>query len=154
MEVEETVSVPTDRETVIEQMQRPDVLERVIPNCTGVEEVDKRVYEAEVSESVSRVSLDLEVDLEVTEFNPPDSFVVSVDGEAPGSNTQVQAEARYELEENDDQTDIHQTMTIDVSGKLASLGFRMLRSTVNKRMQTMVDNVQAEFEEPTSTVES
>ncbi|RQH02483.1 CoxG family protein [Natrarchaeobius oligotrophus] len=148
MEIEETVTVPTARETVIEEMQRPEVLERVIPNCTGAEQTGDRSYRVEVSESISRVSLDLEVDLEITEFDPPNSFVVSVDGEAPGSNTQVQAEASYVLEETGDGTDIHQTMTIDVSGKLASLGFRMLRSTVNKRMQTMVDNVQAEFAEP------
>jgi len=146
MQIEETIAVPTDRETVIEEMQRPAVLERVIPNCTGVEQAGERQYRAEVSESVSRVSLDLTLDLDVTAYDPPDSFAVTVDGDAPGSNTRVEAEAQYDLEETPDGTVIHKTMTIDVSGKLASLGVRMLRSTVDDRLQTMVANTKAEFE--------
>ncbi|MEF8812451.1 MAG: SRPBCC domain-containing protein [Halovenus sp.] len=150
MQIDETITVPTDRETVIEQMQKPVVLERVIPNCTSVEQVGERQYRAEVSESVSRVSLDLELDLDVTEYDPPDSFTVTVSGDAPGSNTRVEAEARYDLEDTPDDTVIDKTMTIDVSGKLASLGVRMLRSTVNDRLQTMVANTKAEFEPATA----
>lgn len=146
MEVEGEIDVDAPRETVVEEMQKAEVLEQVIPNCTRVDEVGEREYEAEVSERISMVSLDVEINVAILEFNPPESFVVSVDGTAPGGNTDVNADMEFDLSEADGGgTLIDYEMDIEVSGKLASLGFRMLKSTVNKRIEQMADNVEAQF---------
>ena len=148
MEVDGEIEVDAPRETVIREMQEANVLEQVIPNCTNVEEVGTREYEAEVSEQISMVSLDMELNVSIEKFNPPDSFSVVLDGTAPGSNTDVNADMMFELSETDSSgTLIDYEMDIEVSGKLASLGFRMLKSTVNKRIDQMADNVQKQFSE-------
>lgn len=148
MEIEDQVTVDAPREVIVEEMQTPEALEQVIPNCKNVEEVAEREYEAEVSERISMVSLDMEIEIFITEFNPPESFNVNLDGTAPGSNTDVNATMTYELSETDDGgTLIDYYMDIEVSGKLASLGFRMLKSTVHKRIEEMTDNVQELFAE-------
>lgn len=148
MEVEDQFTVDAPREVIVEEMQKPDALKEVIPNCQEVTEVAEREYEAKVSERISMVSLDMEIEISITEFNPPESFDVNLDGTAPGSNTDVSATMTYNLSElDDDSTLIDYYMDIEVSGKLASLGFRMLKSTVNKRIEQMTDNVQELFEE-------
>lgn len=152
MEIEDQLTVDAPRELVIEEMQKPENLQEVIPNCQNVEEVGEREYELEISERISMVSLDLDADLTITEFNPPDSFVVTIDGEAPGSNTDVSARTTYELSEAEGGgTVIDYYMDIEVSGKLASLGFRMLKSTVNKRIEQMGDNIEELFADHKAT---
>lgn len=147
MEVsEERIVVDADRETVVEEMQKPEMLEQTIPNCQGVEEVGEREYEAAVTERISMVSLDLVLDVDVTEFNPPDNFAVSISGHGEGSDTRVNADGTFDLSETDDgKTAIDFEMDIDVTGKLASLGFRMLRSTVEERTDQMIENIEDAF---------
>jgi carbon monoxide dehydrogenase subunit G len=143
---EERIVVGAPRQTVVDEMQRPEVLERTIPTCTGVERIDEHEYEASVSERISMMSLDMLLDIDVVEFNPPDDFAVTISGHGEGSDTRVSADAQFDLSETEDgQTAIDFTMDIDVSGKLASLGFRMLRSTVEQRTDEMIENIETEF---------
>lgn len=152
MEVKDQLKVNAPRDVVIEEMQKPEALKQVIPNCEELHEVEEHVYVAKISERISMISMDLEVDIRIEDFNPPDSFSVVIDGEAPGSNTDVRADTNYELTEAEDGgTVIDYYMDIDVSGKLASLGFRMLKSTVNKRVEQMGQNVEEYFAELPAT---
>ncbi|WP_254533257.1 SRPBCC family protein [Natrinema gelatinilyticum] len=148
MEIEDQITVNAPRDVVVEEMQEPEVLQEVLPNCEDVTQVDEQTYIAKVSERISMVSLDMEVDIEIEDYNPPESFTVAVDGTAPGSNTDVAADTYYGLSEAEDSgTVIDYQMDIEVSGKLASLGFRMLKSTVNKRIDQMAENIEAQFAE-------
>ncbi len=145
---EERILVDVSRETVIDEMQKPEMLERTIPNCTHVEETGEREYRAEVSERISMMSLDMELGIDVIRFNSPDDFAVSISGHGDGSDTRVSAEANFDLSEVDDgRTAIDFEMEIDVSGKLASLGFRMIRSTVEERTDQMIENIEEAFAE-------
>ena len=152
---EERIVVDAPREKVIEEMQRPEMLELTIPYCANVEQVGERQYGAEVSERISMMSLDMLLDIEVTEFNPPDDFAVTISGHGEGSDTRVSANADFDLSDTEDgKTAIDFTMDIDVSGKLASLGFRMLRSTVEDRTDQMVANIEEAFAESAAETES
>lgn len=145
---EERIVVDVPRETVIEEMQKPAMLERTIPNCSNVEEIAEHEYRAEVSERISMMSLDMELDIDVIRFNPPDDFAVSISGHGDGSDTRVNAEGNFDLSELEDgKTAIDFEMDIDVSGKLASLGFRMIRSTVEQRTDQMIANIEEAFAE-------
>ena len=148
MEVEHKIAVDANRDLIIAEMQRPEVLQEVLPNCEEVTQVSEQQYKAKISEQISMVSLDMEVDIEIVDFNPPDSFSVVVEGTAPKSNTEVAADTQYELTRADDGgTVVDSHMDIEVSGKLASLGFRVLKSTVHKRTEQMANNIEEEFAE-------
>lgn len=149
MEIEDRITVDTPRDVIVSEMQEPEVLQRTIPNCKNAEKTEDKKYTAEVSESISMVSIDMEIEIEITEYNPPDSFAVAISGTAPGSNTNVDATASFDLSVTDDGTEIDMAFDITVTGKLASLGFRMLKSTVTKRLEEMTANIEAEFAEAT-----
>ena len=152
MEINGEIDVDAPRETVVTEMQRAEVLEEVIPHCTRCDEVGEREYEAELSKRISMVSVDLEINIGIEEFEPPESFVVAVDGTAPGGNTDVNADMAFDLSETDaGGTFIDYEMDIEVSGKLASLGFRMLKSTVTKDIEKMANNVEEQFSEQTAS---
>lgn len=145
---EESIEVDVPRAIVIEEMQQPEMLEETIPNCEHVEEEAQRQYVAQVSESIAMVSLDLTLDIDVVEFDPPDSFSVEINGDSEGSDTRVSAEATFDLSEPEPgKTTIDYHMDIDVSGKLASLGFRMIQSTIRERSDQMIANIEAAFAE-------
>jgi len=145
---EERIVVDVPRETVIEEMQKPAMLERTIPNCSNVDEIAEHEYHAEVNERIAMMSLDMELDIDVIRFNPPDDFAVAISGHGDGSDTRVSAEANFDLSEVESgKTAIDFEMDIDVSGKLASLGFRMIRSTVEQRTDEMIANIEEAFAE-------
>jgi len=151
---EESIEVDVPREVVIEEMQKPAMLQRTIPNCQNVEAVGERQYVAEVSERIAMVSLDLVLDIDVVEFDPPDSFAVEIQGQGEGSDTRVSAEATFDLfEPEPGKTTIDYAMDIDVSGKLASLGFRMIQSTIRERSDQMIANIEEAFAESSATPE-
>lgn len=151
---EESIEVDVPREVVIEEMQKPEMLERTIPNCTHVEEVGEREYVADVSERISMMSLDMTLDIDVVWFEPPERFTVEIKGHGKDSDTRVSAEANFELSEPEpDTTTIDYRMDIDVSGKLASLGFRMIQSTVRERSDQMIANIEEAFAEQSAASE-
>lgn len=149
MEFTGEVTVDAPRQVVFEEMQKPEMLQKTIPNCESVEKIGENKFKAIVDEKISKISMKLETEVELTELREPDFVAVSISGDAPGSSTSVAANGSFELEEANggDKTLVHYTMDMEVSGKLASIGFRMIKHVVKKRIDEMVDNIQSAFEE-------
>lgn len=155
MDFDGEITVSAPRATVFQEMQRPEMLGRTMPNCESVEQIDEHTYKFTVAEKISKIKLDLENEIEITNLHEPDLVEVEISGNAPGTNTEARGNGRFELSETDDGqgTDIHYTMEIDVSGKLASIGFRMLKHVVTNRINQMADNIRSAFEEPEADAE-
>ena len=153
MEFTGEVTVDAPRDVVFAQMQSPEMLRKTIPNCESVEKIGENKYKAIVDEKISKISMKLETEVELTELRDPDFVAVTISGDAPGSSTSVSANGTFELEEADggERTLVRYTMNMEVSGKLASIGFRMIKHVVKKRIDEMVDNIQAAFEEAPAT---
>lgn len=147
MQTEDQITVEASREVVIEEMQDAKNIERTLPvSKASVELVDELTYEATLTESLSVMTFELDIDIEVVEFDPPDSFKIKLSGSGSDGGTTVEGIIEYTLSEVEDgKTQIEQVMDLDVSGKLASLGLRILRSTVTKRTKQMAQNIEDLF---------
>lgn len=147
MEIVGQITVPVSRPVVFEEMQKPETLERAIPNCESLEQRGEDVYHAVIDERIAGVSMKLELDIEITALREPEYVEIAIDGEALGGNTGAAGTGTFELSSiDDDQTEIDYAMDISVSGKLASLGFKMLNHVVEKRVGQMGDNIEKLFE--------
>lgn len=155
MDFEGEITVAAPRTEVFEEMQKPEMLGRTMPNCESVEQVGENTYKVLVSEKISKISLELENEIEITDLQEYDLVEVEINGTAPGTNTSARGTGTFELTEADggSKTDIHYIMEIDVSGKLASIGFRMLKHVVTNRIDQMAENIKAVFEEPEADAE-
>lgn len=155
MDFEGEITVAAPRTEVFEEMQKPEMLGRTMPNAESVEQIDEHTYKVFVAEKISRISLDLENEIEITNLREHDLVEVEISGTAPGTNTSARGTGTFELSEANggEKTDVHYVMEIDVSGKLASIGFRMLKHVVTNRIDQMAENIKAVFEEPEADVE-
>ncbi|HIJ12963.1 MAG TPA: carbon monoxide dehydrogenase subunit G [Halobacteriales archaeon] len=146
MEFEGDILVPAERQFVFDEMQKPEMIQKILPNCESVEKVEDNKYVAVLNEKVSKISMKLETELELVEIRDPDLVKLTITGEAPGSNTSVQGTATFELSEEGQETRIQYTMDVEVSGKLASIGFRMIKHVAKKRIDEIGTNLQTVFQ--------
>ena len=87
MEFEGDILVPAERQFVFDEMQKPEMIQKILPNCESVEKVEDNKYVAVLNEKVSKISMKLETELELVEIREPDLVKLTITGEAPGSNT-------------------------------------------------------------------
>ena len=146
MEFEGDILVPAERQFVFDEMQKPEMIQKILPNCESVEKVEDNKYLAVLNEKVSKISMKLETELELVEIREPDLVKLTITGEAPGSNTSVQGTATFELSDEGQETRIQYTMDVEVSGKLASIGFRMIKHVAKKRIDEIGSNLQTVFQ--------
>jgi carbon monoxide dehydrogenase subunit G len=88
----------------------------------------------------------IETELELTEIREPDLVKLTISGDAPGSNTSIQGTGTFELSEDGVGTAVKYTMEIIVSGKLASIGFRMIKHVAKKRIYEIGINLVKVFQ--------
>ena len=146
MEFEGDILVPAERQFVFDEMQKSENIQKILPNCESVEKVEDNKYVAVLNEKVSKISMKLETELELVEIREPDLVKLTITGEAPGSNTSVQGTATFELSDERQETRIQYTMDVEVSGKLASIGFRMIKHVAKKRIDEIGSNLQTVFQ--------
>ena len=146
MEFEGDIIVPAARQFVFDEMQKPEMIQKILPNCESVEKVEDNKYMAILNEKVSKISMKLETELEIVEIHEPDLVKLTIIGEAPGSNTSTQGTATFNLSEEGEETRIQYTMDIEVSGKLASIGFRMIKHVAKKRIDEIGSNLVTVFQ--------
>mgnify|MGYP001182515493 FL=1 len=145
MEFEGDILVPAERQFVFDEMQKPENIQKILPNCESVEQVENNKYVAVLNEKVSKISMKLETELELVEIREPDLVKITITGDAPGSNTSVQGTATFDLTAEGQETRIQYTMDVEVSGKLASIGFRMIKHVAKKRIDEIGSNLQTVF---------
>lgn len=148
MKFEGEITVDAPRPRVFEEMQTPAMLNRTIPNCQRVDEISDGRYRATIEEKISQLSLTMDTEIEITELRDPEFVEITITGSSKNGNTSAEGIGSFDLlEENGgDRTAIHYTLEINVSGKLASLGFKMLKHVVTSRIDQMVDNIETAFE--------
>lgn len=146
MEVTGQISVQAPRTVVFEEMQQPETLKRAIPNCESIERRGDDAYTAVIDERIANISIELDIDIEITALREPEFVEITISGEALGGNTGADGVGRFELSSTDqDGTTIDYEMDIAVSGKLASLGFKMLNHVVTNRIEMMAANIEEIF---------
>ena len=146
MEFEGDILVPAERQFVFDEMQKSENIQKILPNCESVEKVEDNKYVAVLNEKVSKISMKLETELELVEIREPDLVKLTITGEAPGSNTSVQGTATFELSDEGQETSIQYTMYVEVSGKLSSIVFRMIKHVAKKRIDEIGSNLQTVFQ--------
>lgn len=109
-----------------------DVLADCAPGCKEMTLKSPHELDVVMAVGVGSVKPEFDVDAVVTRADRPERLEMKAVGHAPRNEFETTAEMR--LEENDDgSTTVHWSATADVSGTIASLGGRALKS-VTKRL--------------------
>jgi carbon monoxide dehydrogenase subunit G len=136
MHFEGTVPIQAPRERVWQFLTDPDQVGSCGPGVESVEVTDPTHFRARAKVGIGSIVARFVIDLELTELNEPTSATISARGQAPG--TAVDAVGRMHLREGDDDggdggaTTMDWAADVDLSGKLASVGTRIIEWTAQK----------------------
>lgn len=126
------LDIAAEREEVWSKLLDPVVLQRCIPGCRELEQVSEREFKARVQLKVGPVSATFAGTVTLGDLDPPRSCRLSGQGQG-GMAGFAKGGADVALSELEDgRTRLSYDATIEVGGKIAALGGRLLQSTATK----------------------
>ena len=120
------------REAVWDLLQDPEVLKAAMPGATALRKTRDDEYEADLQVRVGPVNGAFATKISLVDKTPPEQYTMLVDSK--GSTGFAKGSALVKLTEQDAGTTLmHYEATLQVGGRIASVGQRMI-DTVSKSM--------------------
>ncbi len=146
MNLKESVQITLPREVVFQALNDPDILQQSIPGCEKIDKVDERHLEALIAVKFGPMKVRFNSKVEIDPTLGPEKFTLNGDGDA-GAAGLAKGQADVHLEENADGTMLNYDVNIDISGKLAQVGARLMEGTskrIAKKFFTNFEQVLAD----------
>jgi len=146
MEMNESHELPVPIEEVWAALNNTEVLKNAIPGCQELNRDSETELSAVVKLKIGPVSATFKGNVELSEINPPHSYVISgsgsggVAGGATGSAVVTLAPI-----DGGKGTRLSYEVSASVNGKIAQLGSRLIDSTAKKLATRFFDNFIAEL---------
>ena len=137
------IFVPAAPQMVWDTLLDPEKLAAVIPGCHSLDRILDNSYKAEVSLGVGPVRGRFNATVDLSELDPPKAAKLS--GSLAGPLGATKGAGRVRLEAKDGGTQVNYDFTVEISGKVAAVGGRMLegasRVVVSQFFQRLIDQV-------------
>lgn len=128
------------QQLVWDALNDPNVLGSVMPGSQGFTEVGDNEYEGALKVRVGPVQGNFEAKITLTEVNAPDSYTLTVDGKGAAGN--VNASGGMSLKpEGDNQTHMEYEGTAQITGRIASVGQRLMDSTAKSIVRQSLNSL-------------
>lgn len=146
MKIKESHELPLPVNDVWEALNNPEVLERAIPGCQELTQNSPTELAAVVKLKIGPVSATFKGEVELSDLNPPYSYVISGSGTG-GVAGGASGSAKVTLEELDGGAATRLSYEVDaaVTGKIAQLGSRLIMGTAKKLATAFFTNFIAEL---------
>ena len=132
--------VPTDRETVWQALNDPEVLKACLPGCQEIEKTSDTEMTATLTLKVGPVKATFAGGVTLSDLDPPNSYTLSGQGQG-GAAGFASGEARVRLVDDGGGTVVHYDVDAKVGGKLAQIGSRLIDSTAKKLSKQFFDSL-------------
>lgn len=140
LEGEQAFDAPAD--VVWETVFRPEVLEACIPGAQSVEKTSETHFEGTVKRGLAAVTVEMELSVEIVEDDRPERVVVELEGSDNRINSSVDGEAEIAIEEVDGGSNLTYAAHLNFTGKLASLGARLIKRSMNNDLKKFFSNLE------------
>lgn len=131
MEIKGEYRIASDRQTVWEALNNPDVLQKCIPGCEVLEKQGEHAYTGKVAAAIGPVRAKFDTRITLDNLNPPESYTLSGETKA-GAAGFGRGSAEVHLTEQDGATLLTYTADFKVGGKLAQVGSRLVLGATRK----------------------
>lgn len=132
-----TFDAPADR--VWPMLLDPDVLAKVMPGCERLEQVAENSYEGVLQVRVGPVQGKFDGRIELNNINAPESYEMSLDGRGPAGF--VQGSGSVRLEPDGDGSAMHYSGDVQVGGRIASVGQRLMETSARAIIRQSLDGL-------------
>ena len=136
---------PAPLATTWEFVMDPERMARCGPGVRGVEILDDTHYRITARVGIGAIAATFRVDAELTEVVDHERAGVRVTAQAPG--TAVEGVASMTLADDGDGSRMDWEARVTISGKLAAVGERLIRSTADRLIRQTFDCVRTRLSE-------
>ena len=131
MKLNDEIRIAAPREQVYAALNDPEILRKSIPGCEEIERLSETEMIATVVTRIGPIKAKFKGRVTLSDLNPPSSYSISGEGKG-GAAGFAKGGAKISLEEDGDGTIMRYEVQIDVGGKLAQLGGRLIEGTAKK----------------------
>ncbi len=117
--------IPASREDVWNALNDPEILRRSLPGCQALEQTGENEFTATMVSRIGPVSATFKGKVELADIDPPNSYRLIGRGQG-GPAGFAKGSAKIVLESVGPDTVLHYHAEVDVGGKLASIGSRLM----------------------------
>jgi len=125
----------------------PAVLQACLPGCRALNMSDAQHFDATVQIKVGPVAATFKGRVALADLNPPHGYTLVGEGSA-GAVGFARVSARVTLTSQGDATELAYQADVEIGGKLASVGARLIQSAARKNVDDFFAALQAHFAQP------
>ena len=130
MKLSGSYQIPTDKKSVWEALNSPEILQKCIPGCEEFKKKSDTSFTATATNKIGPFNASFTGEIELKDLNPPDSYKITGQGDSPVGF--ASGEASVKLEENNGVTTLSYVVEAQVGGKIAQVGSRLIDMTAKK----------------------
>ncbi|PRX37141.1 hypothetical protein SAMN05216257_101159 [Meinhardsimonia xiamenensis] len=131
MELTDEIRVPAPRDRVYAALNDPEILARCIPGCEELKATGPGEYEAKVVLKIGPVKARFGGVVKLDDTNAPEAFSLTGEGKG-GAAGFAKGGADVTLTEDGEETVLRYTAKVEIGGKIAQLGSRLIAGTAKK----------------------
>lgn len=142
--------IPAPRARVWQALNDPAILKTAIPGCSELQRTDDHGFKAMVTAKVGPISATFQGEVVLSELDPPNSYVISGRGQG-GVAGFAKGSARIQLSDGEIGTVLDYVADVDVGGKLATVGSRLIQGVAKKNADEFFTSFVAAIGSPGET---
>jgi carbon monoxide dehydrogenase subunit G len=131
MDLSDEIRIQAPRDVVYRALNDPEILRECIPGCEELIQHSPENLEAKVVLKIGPVKARFAGEVTLDTTNAPDGFTLTGEGKG-GAAGFAKGGAEVTLTEDGDETILAYTATVDIGGKIAQLGSRLIAGTAKK----------------------
>lgn len=144
MKIEGSYTFEAPRDLVWTTIRDPEVLANTLPGAQDLQQIGDDEYKTAMNVRIGPVQGLFSGTVKLSDVHEPESYRLAVDGKgAPGF---VKGEGNLRLEAQDGQTVLHYDGEVQVGGRLASVGQRLMESSAQAMIRQSLESLDAQVE--------
>ena len=147
MEFNQEITVAAPREKVWEFIWQVEEFASCVPGVKDVEKIDDTTYGVRVEQKVSFLKASFQLQINIEEVRAPEYIRTVGEGKDSKIAASLKQKNEVTLEAvSENETKVRINSSVDVFGKLGSLGFTVIKNQANKIFAEFAKNVKAKVE--------
>lgn len=148
MIIEEKFTVKAPAQKVWDFIINPELIGPCVPGLEKIDVLDENTYDTVVKVKVGFIKVKMKTKTVITEKDPPHHMKTVSDGKDALKAGEVHQEMTVDISEVSENTcELSYKADVRITGKLATFGEKIMRSTTKKLSEQFIKNLKQKLEE-------